>query len=389
LRMAIDNVGNTKMGDGVWTNYANVDNAGVLTFEGTASINEPLSILAATTSAELAGVISDEIGAGKLRFDTSVTAKTTTATLTPAEAGTILVSAASAYTITLPTAVGNTGLTYHFKKTDANYNLITLDGDGTETINYKNSTSAPVLTYARLNTYCAEVTVVSDGSNWQVISETMGQVPECYVYLGAAQENIPDATYIIIDYTDEETDIGSNFNNTTRISGTADGTVANHLQDDGETPFVVAMQFHRVKNTTDTTYAYITAVNDAGDVTLSADIFVNGEGYEILYSQFVVPVSGKYEIHSIIEPINFVEYKEYRNQIWLNSATTPVTNIKIGPSRADTTYFYHYLYVPSYTFSKGDVIEIRTQFKAGVSTVDIHGVSTNNTSLYVRLVSKD
>ena len=38
LRMAIDNAGNIKMGDGAWTNYANIDNAGVLTFEGTANI---------------------------------------------------------------------------------------------------------------------------------------------------------------------------------------------------------------------------------------------------------------------------------------------------------------------------------------------------------------
>jgi hypothetical protein len=38
LRMAIDNAGNIKMGDGVWTNYVNVTNAGLMTFEGTSSI---------------------------------------------------------------------------------------------------------------------------------------------------------------------------------------------------------------------------------------------------------------------------------------------------------------------------------------------------------------
>jgi len=65
-----------------------------------AYITDKLSAFAATTSAQLAGVISDEIGAGKARFDTSVTDKNSTATLTVAEAGTILCSAASAYTIT-------------------------------------------------------------------------------------------------------------------------------------------------------------------------------------------------------------------------------------------------------------------------------------------------
>jgi hypothetical protein len=36
LRMAIDNAGNFKHGDGVWTNYVNITNAGVLSFEGSA-----------------------------------------------------------------------------------------------------------------------------------------------------------------------------------------------------------------------------------------------------------------------------------------------------------------------------------------------------------------
>ncbi|GAG53788.1 unnamed protein product [marine sediment metagenome] len=36
--MAIDNAGNIKMGDGVWTNYVNVTAGGVLTPEGTATV---------------------------------------------------------------------------------------------------------------------------------------------------------------------------------------------------------------------------------------------------------------------------------------------------------------------------------------------------------------
>ena len=38
LRIAIDNAGNIKMGDGAWTNYVNVSAAGALTFVGTAGI---------------------------------------------------------------------------------------------------------------------------------------------------------------------------------------------------------------------------------------------------------------------------------------------------------------------------------------------------------------
>jgi len=71
LRMAIDNAGNIKIGDGAWTNYVNVTAGGAMTFEGTASINAPLSKMAATTSAELAGVISDETGTLKLVYSDS------------------------------------------------------------------------------------------------------------------------------------------------------------------------------------------------------------------------------------------------------------------------------------------------------------------------------
>jgi len=145
----------------------------------------------------------------------NVTTVTTTHTLTVAEAGVVLVSASSDYTITLPTAVGNTGLTYKFKKTDANYNCITLDGDGTETINYENADGVPKETYARLNTYCAEVTVVSDGSNWQVIDEALGQVPRCKVYLSAIQYDLIDNTWTVLEFDTEVYDIGNNFNTTT------------------------------------------------------------------------------------------------------------------------------------------------------------------------------
>jgi hypothetical protein len=132
--------------------------------------------------------------------------------MTIAEAGTVLVSAAAAYTITLPTAVGNTGLTYHFIKTDANYNLITLAANGAQTFNYENSTGAPVATYPRLNTYCAEVTVVSDGANWQCINERLGQVPECLVYLNGNQLNLVNGTWTEIILNAETYDIGNNFN---------------------------------------------------------------------------------------------------------------------------------------------------------------------------------
>jgi len=91
-----------------------------------------------------------------------VTAKTGAATLTASEGGLILVSAAGAYSITLPTAVGNNGLTYFIIKTDDNANLVTIDGDTTETIN-------GALTYTDLNYQYAYVAIRSDNANWFIL----------------------------------------------------------------------------------------------------------------------------------------------------------------------------------------------------------------------------
>jgi len=144
-----------------------------------------------------------------------VTTVTTTHTMTVAEAGLVLVSASSDYTITLPTAVGNTGLTYKFKKIDANYNCITLDGDGSETINYENVDGVPKETYARLNTYGAEVTLVSDGNNWQAYDEKLGQNPICLVTRITTNQTIGTDEWIKIEWNSELIDNGSNFDSTT------------------------------------------------------------------------------------------------------------------------------------------------------------------------------
>ena len=191
-----------------------LDDADIL-IESNKPANNKLSALAVTTSAELAGKISDEIGAGKLRFDTSVTAKTAIATLNVNEAGIILVSCAvTPYTITLPTPIGNTGLKYKIKKTDYNYNLITFATVAGK-FDFANDDGVLKDTYTRVNTPGAEVVFVADGANWQVIDEVMGQVPECRVSLSTNQLNIAHRTYTTVLFDTESYDIGSNFNTTT------------------------------------------------------------------------------------------------------------------------------------------------------------------------------
>jgi len=314
----------------------------------------------------------------------NVTTVTTTHTLTVAEAGVVLVSASSDYTITLPTAVGNTGLTYKFKKTDANYNCITLDGDGTETINYKNADGVPKETYARLNTYCAEVTLVSDGSNWQVYDEALGQVPECWVYLSTDQLNLLTGKVLVIEFDSTVEDIGSNFCATTWITGSATETSAGHLVDTTNNQFTSTMVGKRIKNTTDTTYAYITAYNSTSDLTVSPDIFVSGEEYEIKNAKYITPVSGRYSIFANLAwDTGLEDGKVYGDGIYKNHSS-----ILWGNQYSAGTAGFGQNLTFTFSASKNDYIELVAISRTSTDTSDL-AKGSNQTYMKIRLVSKD
>jgi hypothetical protein len=75
----------------------------------------------------------------------------------------------SAFTVTLPTAVGIDGALIAVKKTDSSLsNIITIDGNGSETID-GNATTA-------LHTLNETIILVSDGTNWQIIERKIPSV---------------------------------------------------------------------------------------------------------------------------------------------------------------------------------------------------------------------
>lgn len=101
-----------------------------------------------------------------LEFDINrVTVKSEAGDLTIAECGVIKLSASGAYTLNLPTAVGNKGKYFLFLKTDDNSNLITLDAFGSETIGGQ-------LTYIELDYQWAYILIKSDGANWQIFGRS-------------------------------------------------------------------------------------------------------------------------------------------------------------------------------------------------------------------------
>ena len=347
------------------------------------------TFLATPSSANLAGAVTNETGTGVAVFNIAptlyqnVTTSATTNTLTVAEAGLILVS--DAHTETLPTASGNTGLTYHFVKTDWDYDLITLEGDGAETFNYENSTGSPNLTYLRLNTPLAEVTIVSDGSNWQVTNEAMGQIPEAYVGLNAAQNNVKDSIFSQVIFNEESYDIGNNYDMTDRFTGTATSTSANKLVDSGAN-FTGDLVGVRIKDDTGGGYTYITAIDNTTTLSVRDNIFAQNDDYTIVNSKFVVPVPGKYYVKFSLRWKDPIADKAYYAGIKQNAAT-----ISSLPLHAAINTGFTFITTIILSFAIDDEITSWGNPSAvGVETVDFDGdADLAMTSVTIRLISKD
>jgi hypothetical protein len=91
----------------------------------------------------------------------NITVVTKTTTYNIAATDGLILCSGSAFTVTLPTAVGVTGETHRIKKTDSSLtNIITVATTSSQTIDGATTTT--------LNTQYEEIVVVSDGSNWQV-----------------------------------------------------------------------------------------------------------------------------------------------------------------------------------------------------------------------------
>ena len=102
----------------------------------------------------------------------AVTSKTTTYTATTSD-DVILVYTGSAWTLTLYAASGNSGKVLRVVKTSSDTNSLTIDGNASETINgFAN---------IKLNYQFDEVTLVCDGTNWNIISQMKAPVITKYL----------------------------------------------------------------------------------------------------------------------------------------------------------------------------------------------------------------
>jgi hypothetical protein len=122
-----------------------------------------------------------------------------TSAYTAASETVILVDASGgAVTITLPPAASSSGRRYVVKKIDSSANAVTLDGNGSETID--GATTLPL--------YCQYdfVGVVCDGSNWLVIED--GLRPHSAEMTRDAAQSISTGTQTKVAFDAETWDVG-------------------------------------------------------------------------------------------------------------------------------------------------------------------------------------
>lgn len=102
--------------------------------------------------------------ANLLELDEGVASKTAAYTATATDHTVLCDASGGAFTVTLPKAATNKGKVLVVKKIDAGVNAVTIDGNGSETI----EGAATVALSARW----ASRTVQSDGSNWIILAST-------------------------------------------------------------------------------------------------------------------------------------------------------------------------------------------------------------------------
>lgn len=91
----------------------------------------------------------------------AVTSKTANYTATSTDDVILCSASGGAFSITLPAAASNTGKVLFIKKTDSSSNIVTVDGDASETIDGT--------TTKKLCTQNESLKIVCDGSNWQIV----------------------------------------------------------------------------------------------------------------------------------------------------------------------------------------------------------------------------
>jgi hypothetical protein len=129
----------------------------------------------------------------------SVVAKTTTYTLTDLDYLVKADTTAGAFTLTLPTSTGRTGKIFVIKKTDNSVNVLTVDGNASETID-------GALTYLMV-VQNDTVVIQSDGTNWMIIQH-YNKAPYAQLSHSANQMNPASAAAVNVVFNVNDSLVG-------------------------------------------------------------------------------------------------------------------------------------------------------------------------------------
>ena len=143
-------------------------------------------------------------------------------------------------------------------------------------------------------------------------------------YLSGAQQTIPSSHVsgtshkVILDAEayDEQNEM-----NIILSTGTTTSTTANKLVDSGatfSTDGIIVGAW--VWNTTDDTYAEVTAIDSETTLSIDADIMVSGEGYKVYNSRLTIKKAGYYAIVGGVVHLSPVADKKMTAEIYKNGA---------------------------------------------------------------------
>ncbi len=121
----------------------------------------------------------------------NVTTKTANYTLVSTDDVVLADTTSTAITLTLPAAASNTGKQFIIVKTNSGTNLVTLDGNASETINGQ--------TTLKMGAQYASIKIISNGTNWLISSD---KNPIRVRYTTNTAQSITNATNTLIDFED-------------------------------------------------------------------------------------------------------------------------------------------------------------------------------------------
>lgn len=216
------------------------------------------------------------------------------------------------------------------------------------------------------------------GDNAIVLDPNKGIISKYIIgaraYKSANTQSIANNTYTHVEFDAADFDTDSSMDITT-TTGTATATSANHLVD-SNAAFKPSDVEKTIYNTTDTTYATITAWNSATDVTLSADIMADTENYRMYWSKYVCKTPGYYDICAVIYYQNADDQKFYLVRIIKNS-----TSIAQGVATCSGAQDFNIAVNSVTKLNTGDVLYVQTYQNSGTTEVVYNSIA--HTFFYV------